>query len=169
MAFKMKKLLVVLLVSLGLQTQAQINYCDSVSYTVVQGTQTLTTMGDASTFINMVDSIVWSWQACNATMCYSGYGDTVSFQNILPTDTIKLCYYASIYLMGYTYTCSYCDSLVYDGNSYSWVLLNTSNPTTTRNIGFNYIEDNKAYDLLGRELKYIPTGTMYIRNNRLYR
>ena len=27
---------------------------------------------------------------------------------------------------------------------------------------------NKIYDLLGRELKYIPSGKMYIRNNRLY-
>ena len=29
---RMKKLLLVLLVVLGLQTQAQINYCDSISY-----------------------------------------------------------------------------------------------------------------------------------------
>jgi len=164
----MKKLIIILLVSLGLHSQAQINYCDSVLYTALPQ-QVLTVVGQAPSLLNMVDSIVWDWQACNAMVCYSGYGDTVSFQNILPTDTIKLCYYASIYLMGYTYTCSYCDSLVYDGNSYSWVLLNVSNPTTVRNIGFNYIEDNKAYDLLGRELKYIPTGTMYIRNSRLYR
>ena len=68
----MKKLLVALLVSLGLQTQAQINYCDSISYT------TSSTMnypfivtGDASPFINAVDSIVWSWSVCNSSMCYT--------------------------------------------------------------------------------------------------
>ena len=65
----MKKLLLAILVLFGLQTKAQINYCDSLSYTVVQGTQTLTTIGDASPFINIIDSIVWSWQACNATQC----------------------------------------------------------------------------------------------------
>ena len=164
----MKKLLVVLLVALGLQTQAQINYCDSLSYSVVPGTQLLTTIGDASPFINMVDSIVWNWQACNATMCYSGYGDTASFGQILTTDTVKVCYDAYIYLMGATYICTDCDSLVYDGNSYSWVLLNMFNPTSINELTLETINDNKIYDMLGRELKEIPVGTMYIRNKRLY-
>ena len=164
----MKKYLVVLLVSLGLQTQAQINYCDSVSYTVVQGTQTLTTMGDAASFINMVDSIVWSWQACNATMCYSGYGDTATFTNILPTDTVKVCYDAYIYYDSSIYICSQCDSLVYDANSYSWVLLNMGNPTGISELIINKINDNKIYDLLGRELIEAPRGVMYIRNNKKY-
>ena len=164
----MKKLLLALLVSLGLQTQAQINYCDSVSYTVVQGTQTLTTMGDAASFINMVDSIVWSWQACNATMCYSGYGDTATFTNILPTDTVKVCYDAYIYYDSSIYICSQCDSLVYDANSYSWVLLNMGNPTSINELTLDKINNNKMYDMLGRELIEAPRGVMYIRNNRLY-
>ena len=164
----MKKILLVLLVSLGLQTQAQINYCDSVSYTVVQGTQTLTTMGDAASFINMVDSIVWSWQACNATMCYSGYGDTATFTNILPTDTVKVCYDAYIYYDSSIYICSQCDSLVYDANSYSWVLLNMGNPTGISELIINKINDNKIYDLLGRDLTDIQIGSMYIRNNKKY-
>ena len=164
----MKKYLVVLLVSLGLQTQAQINYCDSVSYTVVQGTQTLTTMGDASPFINMVDSIVWSWQACNATMCYSGYGDTATFTNILPTDTVKVCYDAYIYYDSSIYICSQCDSLVYDANSYSWVLMNMGNPTSINELEFTWEDDGIIYDMLGRELKEIPVGQMYIRNRKIY-
>ena len=164
----MKKILLALLVSLGLQTQAQINYCDSISYTVVQGTQTLTTMGDAASFINMVDSIVWSWQACNATMCYSGYGDTATFTNILPTDTVKVCYDAYIYYDSSIYICSQCDSLVYDANSYSWVLLNMGNPTGISELIINKINDNKIYDLLGRELIEAPRGVMYIRNNKKY-
>ena len=164
----MKKYLVVLLVSLGLQTQAQINYCDSVSYTVVQGTQTLTTMGDASPFINMVDSIVWSWQACNATMCYSGYGDTATFTNILPTDTVKVCYDAYIYYDSSIYICAQCDSLVYDVNSYSWVLMNMGNPTSINELEFTWEDDGIIYDMLGRELKEIPVGQMYIRNRKIY-
>ena len=163
----MKKILLVLLVSLGLQTQAQINYCDSVSYTVVQGTQTLTTMGDAASFINMVDSIVWSWQACNATMCYSGYGDTATFTNILPTDTVKVCYDAYIYYDSSIYICSQCDSLVYDQNTYTWILFSMGNPVGIEEL-MKHEGQSKMYDLLGRERIEVPVGTMYIRNNKKY-
>ena len=164
----MKKVLLALLVSLGLQTQAQINYCDSLSYSVVQGTQTLTTIGDASPFINMVDSIVWSWQACNATMCYSGSGDTAYFGQILTTDTVKVCYDAYIYYDSSIYICAQCDSLVYDVNSYSWVLMNMGNPTSINELEFTWEDDGIIYDMLGRELKEIPVGKMYIKNRKLY-
>tara|TARA_R110000824_G_scaffold34932_10_gene110287 strand:+ start:548 stop:1045 length:498 start_codon:yes stop_codon:yes gene_type:complete len=163
----MKKILLILLVVLGLQTQAQINYCDSLSYTVVPGTQTLTTIGDASPFINTVDSIIWSWQACNSTMCYSGSGDTVSFVNILSTDTVKVCYDAYIYLMGATYICTNCDSLVYDMNSYSWVLMNMGNPTSIKELIDGQM-DGQMYDLLGREIFEVPKGTIYIKNRKKY-
>ena len=164
----MKKILLALLVSLGLQTQAQINYCDSISYTVVQGTQTLTTMGDASPFINMVDSIVWSWQACNATTCYSGYGDTSTFTNILPTDTVKVCYDAYIYYDSSIYICSQCDSLVYDANSYSWVLMNMDNPTGIEELMKNEGANNVTYDLMGRKVTNLTKGVMYIRNQKKF-
>ena len=127
----------------------------------------LTAIGDAS-LVSMVDSVVWSWQACNSTMCYSGSGDTVSFTNILTTDTVKLCYDAYIYIQGATYICTYCDSLVYDNNSYSWVLLNTNNPTAIQELEFNSVSDNKMYDMLGRELKEVPLSTMYIQNGKKY-
>ena len=164
----MKKILLALLVSLGLQTQAQINYCDSISYTVVQGTQTLTTMGDASSFVNMVDSIVWSWQACNATTCYSGYGDTSTFTNILPTDTVKVCYDAYIYYDSSIYICSQCDSLVYDANSYSWVLMNMDNPTGIEELMKNEGANNVTYDLMGRKVTNLTKGVMYIRNQKKF-
>ena len=164
----MKKVLLALLVSLGLQTQAQINYCDSLSYSVVQGTQTLIATGNSSLSLNMIDSIEWSWSACNATMCYTGSGDTATFTSILPTDTVKVCYDAYIYYDSSIYICSQCDSLVYDANSYSWVLLNMGNPTGISELIINKINDNKIYDLLGRELIEAPRGVMYIRNNKKY-
>ena len=163
----MKKLLFILLLALGLQTQAQVTYCDSISYTTLPQ-QVLTVVGDASGLSNMVDSITWSWQVCNSTMCYSGSGITATFQNILSTDTAKVCYDAYIYFMGATYICTDCDSLVYDGNSYSWVLLNMGNATAIREVQFNTINSGKIYDLLGRELEYVPVGKMYIRNSKLY-
>ena len=162
----MKKILLVLLVALGLQTQAQINYCDSLSYTTLPQ-QTLTVIGNSS-LSNMVDSITWSWQACNSTMCYAGSGTTVSFQNILSTDTVKVCYDAYIYFMGATYVCTDCDSLVYDMNLYSWVLLNMGNPTGIKELIVDKINDNKMYDLLGREIFEVPIGTIYIKNRKKY-
>lgn len=150
------------------KANAQINYCDSVSYTVVQGTQTLTTIGDASPFINIVDSIVWSWQACNATMCYSGYGDTATFPNILSTDTVKVCYDAYIYYDSSIYICSQCDSLVYDANSYSWVVFNTGTPTGVEELMKNEGANNVTYDLMGRKVTNLTKGVMYIRNQKKF-
>ena len=70
--------------------------------------------------------------------------------------------------MGVTYVCTSCDSLIYDGNSYSWVLLNMGNPTAIKEIQFSRVNNDKIYDLLGRELDRVPMGKMYIRNSRLY-
>ena len=163
----MKKLLLALLVVIGLQTQAQINWCDSISYTTLPQ-QTLTVIGNSSLSPNMVDSMTWSWQACNSTLCYAGLGQTLTFQNILSTDTVKVCYDAYIYFMGVNYVCTDCDSLIYDANSYSWVLFNMGNPTAIKEIILEINNDNKIYDLLGRELSEIPIGTMYIQNRKKY-
>lgn len=162
----MKKLIIALLVLLGLQTQAQINYCDSISYTTSSTmSYPFIATGDASPFINAVDSIEWSWSVCNSSMCYTGSGAIASFGQVITTDTLKVCYDAYIYIMGATYVCTDCDSLIYDGNS--WVLYNMGNTTAIYEIEPNTISNDKIYDLLGRELECIPKGKMYIRNNRL--
>ena len=163
----MKKIFLLLLVVFGLQTQAQINYCDSISYTTGVS-PVLTVTGNASGLSNMVDSITWSWQACNSTMCYAGSGQTAVFQNILTTDTVKVCYDAYIYFMGATYICTDCDSLVYDANSYQWVLYSTRNPTAIKEIILEVSNNNKTYDLLGREIFEISKGTIYIKNRKKY-
>ena len=165
----MKKLLLILLVLFGLnQTQAQVSWCDSLSYTTVPGTQLLTLVGNTSLSPNMVDSITWSWAVCDTNMCYSSVGDTAYFQMIQPTDTVKVCYDAYIYFMGATYVCTQCDSMIYDGWSTSWILLNMGNPTGINELEFTWEDDGKIYDLLGRELTEVPVGTIYIRNNKKY-
>jgi hypothetical protein len=143
---------------------AQVNYCDQLSYSTYQS-QGLIVTGNASPLFNMVDSIEWNWQACNSTLCYPGYGQVVTFPNILTTDTVKLCYDVYLYIMGTPYICSNCDSLIFSGGS--WVLL-TNTPTAINEITPETINSNKIYDLLGRELTETPVGSMYIRNNRLY-
>ena len=64
----MKKLIISLLVLLGLQseTQAQINFCDSISYTTTSTINfPLIVAGNDGGLSNMVDTITWSWSVCN--------------------------------------------------------------------------------------------------------
>ena len=164
----MKRLIFILLVALGLQTQAQVSWCDSLSYTAVPGTQLLTLVGNSSLSPNMVDSLIWSWSVCDTSTCYSSDGDTAYFQMIQTTDTVKVCYDAYIYFMGATYVCTQCDSMAYDANSYSWVLMNMGNPTAITELELNTNNDSQMYDLLGREVTNPQIGQMYIRNNKKY-
>jgi hypothetical protein len=127
----MKKVLLAVLISFGLQTQAQVSFCDSVSYTIDNaggGSQVFNvTLNTTSGLTNMIDSMDVLWSICNTSLCYTGTGATASFPDILQTDTIKACYDAYIYIDTMTYFCHTCDSLVYDGNL--WVLFSTGNPT----------------------------------------
>ena len=171
----MKKiLLLVLLAVLGLQTKAQINYCDSLSYSIVIDSttwNTLTVTGNMNGLsLNMIDSIDWNFTACNALTCYTSQGNNpYSFPLITPNDTVKLCYDAFVYLDTMTYICTECDSLIYDFMSDTWVLMNMSNPTGINELLVERINDNKMYDLLGREwtcsFANLPKG-LYIINNR---
>ena len=161
----MKKIILILLVLLGLQTQAQINYCDSLSYqtsSTINYPFGITGLGTA----NIPGTVTWTWTVCNSSMCYSATGVSVSFGQVSLTDTLKVCYDVYIDISGMTYVCTRCDTLIYDPNSYQWVP-KMSTPTLVTNIRQNTIKDNKIYDLLGRELEYIPINKLYIRNRRL--
>ena len=161
----MKKIILILLVLLGLQTQAQINYCDSLSYqtsSTINYPFGVTGLGTA----NIPGTVTWTWTVCNSSMCYSATGVSVSFGQVSLTDTLKVCYDVYIDISGMTYVCTRCDTLIYDPNSYQWVP-KMSTPTLVTNIRQNTIKDNKIYDLLGRELEYIPINKLYIRNRRL--
>ena len=165
----MKKILVVLLVLLGLQTQAQNNLCDSLSYTVLQGLP-LTVYMEADGILNMVDSIEWNASACNAIACYTPQGNIpYTFPQINMTDTVKFCYDAYVYTPNQMIVClQVCDSLIFDYTDSTYVLFNMGGTTSINELILNKINNNKIYDLLGRELTEIPVGKMYIRNNKLY-
>ena len=160
----MKRLIFILLVLLGLQTQAQVMYCDSISYTASTTLNYPITL--SGTTSNIPGTVSWSWQVCNATLCYSGSGQTASFNQVSLTDTLKVCYLVTIDVNGVVYTCNHCDTLIYNPNTYQWEI-SQPNPLSIESIKYvNYI-DNKIYDLFGRELNAIPSRKMYIRNNRL--
>ena len=171
----MKRILLVLLVLFGLQTQtqAQINYCDSLSYSIVVDStnwNTLTVTGNMNGLsLNMIDSMDWNFTACNTSTCYTAQGNNpYSFPLISPQDTVKLCYDAFIYFDSTTYICTECDSLVYDFMTDSWILMNMGNPVGIEELMKNEGANYTMYDLLGRELTEAPIGTMYIRNNKKY-
>ena len=163
----MKKLLTILLVSLGLQIQAQINPCDSITYWTDQS-QGFNIGLDTSNIAYNPDSIEVWWAVCTNGMCYSGQGMYDYFPQVMLTDTLKVCYDIYLYTSNTVELCTHCDSLIFDQNLFSWVLFSMGNPTFIKEISHGNIKDSKIYDLLGRELKHIPTGKMYIRNNKLH-
>ena len=99
----MKKILIVLLVTLGLnQTQAQTGSgtayfcCDSITYWI-DHSQGFNIGLDTTGIIHNPDSIDVLWSICNSSQCYSGTGMYDYFPQIMITDTIKVCYDVYLY------------------------------------------------------------------------
>ena len=167
----MKKLLLVVLVLIGLQTQAQqatpYFCCDSITYWTDQS-QGFNIGLDTTNIIHNPDSIEVYWTICNSSTCYSGDGMYAYFGQIMTTDTIKACYDVYLYESNMVEVCTRCDSLIFNQSSFSWVLFSMSNPTSINEITFNKINNSRMYDMLGREITNVTLGTMYIKNGKKY-
>ena len=158
----MKKILLILLALVGLKSQAQVMYCDSISYTT---TSTINFPFIVSGSIpNIPGTVTWDWQVCNTSLCYAGSGQNASFGQVSLGDTLKVCYDVTIDINGFTYVCSGCDSLVYNPNTYQWEKI-IAQPLTVMEVKPNTI-NNKMYNLLGREIFGVSIGEMYIKNNK---
>ena len=175
----MKKLLLALLVLLGLQTQAQVSPCDSISYTITSSVNTnILQLDGVITGVCPVNfpCVVsdWSWTVCDDALCFSGNGQTAYFQQFNTSDTLKVCLTTIIDYMGATYYCmEQCDSLVFGPNGWMKMsMTGTGTSITEMDITFNYeFEDNRMFDVLGREYETyqdIPFGTIYIKNRNKY-
>jgi len=170
----MKKLLLVVLVLIGLQTQAQqatpYFCCDSITYWIDQS-QGFNIGLDTSNIVHNPDSMTVYWGICTGFsgggICYTGSGMYDYFPQITTSDTVKVGYDVYIYENGSVEVCSVEEWLVFNQNSFSWVLLNML-PTSINEFQFTWEDDGKIYDLLGKELKEIPVGKLYIRNRQLY-
>jgi len=166
----MKKLLLVVLVLFGLQTQAQQSApyfcCDSITYWTDQS-QGFNIGLDTSNIVHNPDSIEVWWAVCTNGLCYSGDGMYDYFPQVTTLDTLKVNYDVYLYENGVVEVCSREDWLIFDQNSFLWILLNMM-PTSINELTFNRVNDNKIYDLLGKELNEIPVGKLYIRNQKLY-
>jgi len=162
----MKKIFLILLVLFGFKSQAQIMFCDSISYGT-SSTINFPLIVSGSGTVNIPGVVTWDWTVCDANMCYSSSGINANFGQVSLTDTLKVCYDVLIDINGFTYVCSGCDSLVYNPNSYQWEKI-TAQPLAVMDLKPNVINDNKTYDLLGREIFEIPKGTVYIKNRKKY-
>ena len=161
----MKKLLFILLIALGLQSQAQVVYCDSISYTTAS---TINYPFIVSGSIpNIPGTVTWNWTVCNANLCYSSSGVNASFGQVSLTDTLKVCYDVTIDINGITRICTHCDTLVYNPNSYQWEIA-SAQPVGIAELELKTISDDRMYDLLGRELFEVPKGTIYIKNRKKF-
>jgi hypothetical protein len=165
----MKRILLVLLVLLGLQTQAQISPCDSISYTITTSPNSnLLQLNGVISGICPVNfpCVVsdWDWQVCDDALCFADTGQTTIWNQFTTNDTLKVCLTTILNINGVTYSCMQCDSLVFGGNG--WMLMNMGNPLAIKEIKNNLILDNRMYDLLGREIFEIQLGQMYIKNNK---
>ena len=160
----MRKILLALLVLFGLQSKAQINYCDSISYTM---SSTLNYPLGLAGVASIPGTTTWSWTVCNSSTCYSSSGQWAYFPQVSPTDTLKVCYYVIIDVNGMTYACSKCATLIYNQNSYQWEV-SSDQPLGFAELEPNTPDDGKTYDLLGREIFEIPKGTIYIKNRKKF-
>ena len=161
----MKKILFILLVLLGLKTQAQVVYCDSISY--VTSSTINFPFGVSGSIPSIPGTVTWNWSVCNANLCYSGSGPNAGFGQVSLTDTLKVCYDVLIDINGFTYVCSNCDTLVYNFNSYQWEPM-VAQPLGIVELKSNIVNDNKMYDLLGREIFEVPIGEIYIKNRKKF-
>ena len=146
----MKKLIIILLCFTQVNAQT---LCDSLSFNI-NINQTLTVTGVNSS----IDSVNFMWGVCDNTACYSASGDTASFPLVSIFDTVKVCYDISP-----QWSCTECCYVVFNGTT--WQPLNV---VTHVDELYPTPRNGKIYNLLGKELSFIPVGKMYIRNNKLY-
>jgi hypothetical protein len=106
--FKMKKLLLVLLVLLGLQTQAQINYCDSVEISITNtpnNALSLETNVSNFNWANIPTIVEYDWTIVNPNMQWNWVAwDSTSNPNFYITpnspyfdDTLVICLTIMVY------------------------------------------------------------------------
>ena len=169
----MRKIILILLVALGLQTQAQTNFCNLAEINIVASTpSTLDLSTNISTMFNPGEAtITYDWSVWCLIIIEHGT-DTVAtphFQDLITLDTLVVCLTSTVCTNGLCYACEICDTLIYNSNSYQWETMSTTGGSLAiREIKNNYISDDRTYDLLGREIFEIPKGTIYIKNRKKY-
>lgn len=173
----MKKILVVLLITLAACatpkkccSQNQLVICDSLSWTQYPANGLSISLDTTNATMSPIDSVVVQWSVCDNQICYSGTGMADNFPFVNMSDTLKVCISTEFYyvqqfnqIIEYCYTC---DSIVYNGND--WVSIYDNNTVSIEELIIERFNDNKIYDVYGRELPTAPIGQIYIQNRKKY-
>jgi hypothetical protein len=146
----MKKTILILLVSLGLQTQAQINLCDSLT---ISGAQT-----QFQIEVNGLNNFIVYWVTTSSDSVVFQEDSMSVYQTVYNQmyDTLTTCI---TYGIGVTNTC--CVTWIWDGTSWARMMLTTN----IEEVNIIKLINNKMYDLYGREILK-PKG-LYIKNNQI--
>jgi hypothetical protein len=170
----MKKILMMVMVSLGLQLQAQ-TLCDS-NMTYTTGSQyqleiAIPQTGNSLPTMAPLYAVTYGGQTVlGQDSCFAGpcthtvfnYNPTTG----MPYDTITTCIsYTLTDSLGYVDTLNCCFNQVWDGQAWMRMTMGT---VGIEELNPTMIGDNKIYDVYGRELLTAPIGQMYIQNRKVY-
>ena len=165
----MRTILMVVLVAMGLQMQAQVQetLCD---YTYTVGTQdefeiAIPTTGNGLPEMAPFYEYTYVGEYMMEDSCFGGPCTHVVYNASL-TDTVTSCidYTLTDSLTGEMDTLNCCFDQVWDATTQFWVRISGS-------VGIQELQaeragDDKFYDLMGRELPEAPIGQIYIQNRK---
>ena len=158
----MKKLIFILLISLGLQAQAQ-TLCDSLTFSGTQYSITFhANIQNIANIFNIPNLKVEVWETTDPNGNVISQDTLTNYHSVFlgtGINTITTCLY-ELHFEGI----SCCETFMWNG--FYWV--KTGTITNTQEFDACIISENKIYDILGRELKEIPKNKLYIKNNKIY-
>ena len=156
----MKRILLAVLVLIGLQTQAQlVSPCDSIDIVGSQSQVSMEVMSGVNMYspLYMVTTTSFGYVLGEDSLSWTHYAYPIM---AIGTDTIITC-------ISYAYgvdTLNCCVEFYWNGQSWEKVF----NTNSIEELTIDRVNDDKIYDLQGRELNEVPTGSMYIRRRKLY-
>jgi len=171
----MKKILMMVIVSLGLQLQAQ-TLCDS-NMTYTTGSQyqleiAIPQTGNSLPTMAPLYAVTYGGQTMlGQDSCFAGpcthtvynYNPTTG----MPYDTITTCIsYTLTDTLGYVDTMSCCFNQVWDGQA--WMRMSMGGTVGIEELYNTEKQDYRIFNVLGRQLIEAPIGEMYIQNRKKY-
>jgi hypothetical protein len=131
--------------------QAQVSYCDSLDISITSQTSTDVTLSSGLS-VNAIPGIVnldWTLYLSNGTVFAQDTAINPTFSiNQWNMDSLSICLMALIDINGNVWTCQFCDTIIWNGNS--WMLMSMAQPTAINELNSSNRELLKVVDILGR-------------------
>jgi hypothetical protein len=172
---KMKKILMMVMVSLGLQLQAQ-TLCDS-NMTYTTGSQyqleiAFPVTGNSLPMMAPIYAVTYGGQTMlGEDSCFNQPCNHVAYNynptTGMPYDTITTCVsYTLTDSLGYVDTMNCCFNQVWDGQA--WMRMSMGGTVSIEELYNTEKQDYRIFNVLGRQLIEAPIGEMYIQNRKKY-